>query len=247
MKKLLALLMALLMLPLAAFAESCTLGEDVTGEFIWPEGASDADALYIYRCRYPQLAEGPEGIDVINGVFQYLITDAVGFECPMNATAMQPGDPALITDISYEVTHHSAEYLSIKIIKRVTWDGDTDEIISAYTFPLTGDTVGLAANLPNLLGILDVENADEWYRDRQIAKADSCARELVWAMLEDGDVPLLDGLTEEDFEWLFYPEEDFYLNENGDLVFFLQEGLLTPEEYGVILCPIPLETLLDEI
>ncbi len=107
--------------------------------------------------------------------------------------------------------------------------------------------LGVAANLPNLLGILDVENADEWYRDRQIAKADSCARELVWAMLEDGDIPLLDGLTEEDFEWLFYPEEDFYLNENGDLVFFLQEGLLTPEEYGVILCPIPLETLLDEI
>ena len=35
---------------------------------------------------------------------------------------------------------------------------------------------------------------------------------------------LREDLTEEDLAYGFFPEEDFYLDENGDPVFYLQPG-----------------------
>lgn len=49
------------------------------------------------------------------------------------------------------------------------------------------------------------------------------------------------------FQDMFFPEEDFYLDETGNPVFFVQPGILTPEEDGVLLFPVSLEFILDEI
>ena len=92
---------------------------------------------------------------------------------------------------------------------------------------------------------------DTWLQDRQTAKADNCVRELVWAeierMMKSGDVPFYDGLTFEELEAAFYPEEDFYLDENGDPMFYLLENTVALPEAGILLVPISLETLLDEL
>ncbi len=245
MKKLIPLLF-LLFMPLLCSAE-VLFGEDQAGLYIYPEGAAEADALYVYHAVYPRIEGDHEIAELINNTYAYLLTDAFGFECPMNATSLPADGPQMKVSIVYEVTHQSDSYLSIKLIKTVEYAGDVDVMVTGHVFALQGDQAGVGTSLPYLLGILEPNETDDWYLDRQIAKADKCARELVWEMLTDMDIPLHDDMTFEEFEYNFYPEEDFYLNAAGDVVFYLPQGIMAPAEYGVIECVVPMETLLDEI
>ena len=64
---------------------------------------------------------------------------------------------------------------------------------------------------------------------------------------EDGEDMLSTLDSDEELEAAFYPEEDFYLDENGDPVFYLLENTVALPEAGILLVPISLETLLDEL
>ena len=58
------------------------------------------------------------------------------------------------------------------------------------------------------------------------------------------------GRTEEDLSTVFFPEENFYLDENGDPVFYLQPGDVfeeVPEGMELLTFPIPLEDIRDEL
>ena len=50
-----------------------------------------------------------------------------------------------------------------------------------------------------------------------------------------------------EFENAFYPEEDFYLDAEGNFVFFIQEDIIAPKEAGQFFYTITLEDLLDEL
>ncbi len=246
MRKLTLLLLALLMAWPAALAEPDFFAPDATGEYIWPEGATEAEAVYVWRAAYPQLAEESETAALINGTFRYLITDALGFDCPMNASSMPLDGPQMRIDIRYRVTYRSEDSLSLCVIKDVTYDGSTETFLTGYTFPLTGEQPGVAVALPVLLGILDPASTDEWYVNRQTEKVDKCVRGLVWEALLEMDIPLYEDMDEESFEWYFYPESDYYLDETGNLVFFLQDRSVSPQAEP-ILVPIDMDVLLDEL
>jgi len=89
---------------------------------------------------------------------------------------------------------------------------------------------------------------DTWLQERQTEKADACVRALIWERIEDNpeDLPYFDTFTEEDLARIFYPEEDFYLDENGNPVFYLQPGFAM-EGGGLTEIPITLEEILDEM
>ena len=74
---------------------------------------------------------------------------------------------------------------------------------------------------------------------------------MVWALIEQdmkkADCTIYDDMTPEEFEFGFFPEEDFYLDAEGNYVFFIQEGVIAPEEAGHFLYTITLEDLLDEL
>lgn len=251
MKRILVFLLLAALLPLCAAAEApVTFGDDLVCTYVYPEGSDEQTARYVYRCTYPQLAGDSEVAGLINNTYQYLADDALGFECPMNATSVPADGPQMRVTVSYEITHLNSTHLSVLIRKEVQ-DGNVSQIVSGHVFPLTGPEAGEATSLPYLLGILTPGETDEWYLDRQIAKADACARELVWELLmadkASGRYPIWEDLTYEEFEWSFYPEEDFCLDAEGDVVFLLQEGSFAPAEYGPLQYTIPLDTLLDEI
>ena len=170
----------------------------------------------------------------------------------MNAGLTDGAAQATIIDVTYEVTCQTADYLSILITKHTKRPDSESTTISGHVFALTGSRAGEIISLPYLLGILTQDGkVDTWLQDRQTAKADNCVRELVWAeierMMKSGDVPFYDGLTFEELEAAFYPEEDFYLDENGDPMFYLLENTVALPEAGILLVPISLETLLDEL
>ena len=248
MKKILIALLALL-LCLPALAECpITLDEPLSGVYVWPEGSTEADALYVYRYRYPQAAGDSEVALHLNTTYAYSLEDALGFEVPMLASCMQPGDPQKIVEIDYAVTHASEEYLSFAITKQVSVGGEATQVVSGHVFALTGPGAGRIVNLPVFLGLLDAEETDEWLLTRQTNKADRIIREMVWNMIQSGgsEAGYYDDLTYEELEASFYPEEDYCLTESGDLCFYFQPGSIAPEEMGLQTFEIPLWLVLDE-
>lgn len=252
MIRLLLLLLSLALLPLPTLAEApFTFGDDITGVYTWPEGASEADASYVYRYAYPQIAGDSSLAMSINGVFQYDADDALAFECPMYASDHPAELGQMQVELTYEITHQSSEALSVRIDKTVTVGESVERTVKAYTFKLTGSMSGTVTSLPYLLGLVTVGSADEWLIDRQIAKADTCVRDMVWAMIEE-DMDKPDSLIDEEkaleeFEYSFYPEEDFFLDEEGSFVFFIQEGVIAPVEAGQFFYTITMDDLLDEL
>ena len=252
MIRLLLLLLSLALLPLPALAEApFTFGDDITGVYTWPEGASETDASYVYRYAYPQIAGDSTLAISINEIFRYDADDALAFECPMFASEHPAELGQMQVTLTYEITHQSSEALSVRIDKTVTVGESISRTVKAYTFKLTGSMAGTVSSLPFLLDLVSDDSADEWLIDRQIAKADACVRDMVWAMIEaDMDTP--DSLIDEDkaleeFENCFYPEEDFYLDADGNFVFFVQADVIAPPEAGQFFFTIPLADLLDEL
>lgn len=252
MIRLLLLLLTLALLPLPAMAEApFTFADDITGMYTWPEGASEAEASYVYRYTYPQIAGDSTLAMNINEVFRYDAADALAFECPMYASDHPAELGQMQVELTYEITHLSSEALSVRIDKTVTVGESVSRTVKAYTFKLTGALAGTVTSLPYLLELVTDNSADEWLIDRQIAKADACVRDMVWVMIED-DMDKPDSLiepdrAEEEFEYGFYPEEDFFLDEEGNFVFFIQEGVIAPFEAGQFFYTITLEDLLDEL
>lgn len=242
-------LLSLLLVPACAEAP-VTFADDLVGEYIYPEGSTAEDALYIYRYRYPQLAGEGQLVEMFNTNYQYAAEDALGFEAPMLASEMLPGDPQKTVDISYEITCVNDAWLSLRLCKCVTVMGMETRVYSAHVFALTGSGTGRITNLPTYLGLLDPDETDEWLLTRQTKKADRVVREMVWSVLQErsGDsFTLYDDLTFEEFEASFYPEEDFFLAENGDVTFFLPAGVCAPEEDGEILITFTFEEIDDEM
>lgn len=252
MFRLLILFLALTLLPLSGTAEApVTFADDISGVYTWPEGASVEDASYVYRYRYPQLAGDSPLALTFNNIYQYEESDALGFECPMTGSGHDPALGQMLVMIDYEITHQSDEYISVLITKVVLVGDSVSGITKAHTFTLTGENAGTVTSLPYLLGLMEDAETDEWYIERQTAKADACAREMVWALIEqamlDPELQVYEDLTFEEFEWGFYPEEDFFLDKEGNFVFFLQSGTIAPQEFGPFFFTISLDELLDEI
>lgn len=256
MKKFLIPLLALLLLAILPAAAECpvTLTEPLSGVYTWPEGSTEADALYVYRYSYPQVT-GDETLAMhINSTYTYAAEDALGFEVPMLASGMQPGDPQKVVDVSYRVTCANADYLSIAVTKRVSVAGTVTEVVSGHVFSLRGSGAGRIVSLPVFIGLLDAEETDEWLMTRQTNKADKIVRDMVWNRIQqgvadprEGQPRYYDDLTFEELEASFYPEEDFFLTEEGEPCFYFQPGMIAPEEDGMPLFVITLWELEDEM
>lgn len=252
MRKFLLILLAAMLLCLPALAEELTFSEPLTGVYIYPEGASEEEATYLYRFSYPQIAGESDVAAIINTTYHYTADDTLGFEAPMNAGLTDGAAYPTRINVSFEITCQTADYLSVLVTKVIDRGTSQSTLITGHVFALTGDRAGEIISLPYLLGILThADQTDTWLADRQTAKADECIREMLWETIQeqmaDGAYPFFDELLYEEFEASFYPEEDFYLDENGNPIFYLQPNAIADPEAGALLYPLTLEDIFDEL
>lgn len=195
----------------------------------------------MYSFRYPQVDPSDPSAERINAFYQYRADDAVGFDVPMNADYYRTLDPEedVTVRIDYQVTCNNEDFFSV-LIRTVQGDLET---WAGHTFSRKDLKPGLSVALPYLLGILDSAETDTWLQDRQTGKADSLVREMVWERLEE--MGITDGLEEEMLEYGFFPEEDFYLDETGNPVFYLQPGFA--EDGEALTFPLSIEEIRDEM
>ncbi|MCR4884739.1 MAG: hypothetical protein K6A68_14290 [Clostridiales bacterium] len=248
MKQLIILLL-IICIPCLALAEPVTLGEPLTGTLTWPENSGETDAVYLYRYSFPTAADHSTMAEGINAFFQDYLEDAAAFTVPIHGESIENPEKQSSTVISGTVTCNTDNAFSILVTSHSTLDGYVYDGYAGYVFARSGPKEGLVISLPYLLGILDADVTDTWLQDRQTAKVDKCVRDLLWEQIEEnreGRNYYSDN-SYDLFEDMFYPEEDFYLDEAGNPVFFVQPGILAPEEEGVLLFPVSFETILDEI
>ena len=211
--------------------------------------ADPSFGTFSYSYRYPHPDEEAEGGPEINTFYTDLIEYDLGFTVPIIQEAFEGFDSSTV--ITYTVTCNNDDYFSVLIrreennpdITRVSWNG--------HVFSRKNGSPGMTYTLPKVLGILSADESEEWLQNRQTEKADKLIREMVWTMIEDNDAGIdYAGLTEDYLSGIFFPEEDFYLDENGDPVFYLQPGDVyeeVPENAELLIFPIPLEDILDEL
>ncbi len=227
---------------LPALAEPLSLGQDLQAEI--REELND-HAAYIYRYSYPQVDPEEPAAELINSFYQYEAEDAEGFGIPMNADYYRTLDPKedILVEITYEVTCNNEDFFSVLLHTRQeelnTWSG--------HTFSRKDIKPGSSVALPYLLGILNTGETDPWLQDRQTAKADALVREMMWDYLQGlPEGTLYEDFEKEQLEYGFFPEEDFYLDETGNPVFYLQPGF-AGEGGSLITFPLSIEEIMDEM
>lgn len=247
MKKYLLLLMALMLALLPAASLALTQADPLTGECYYPEGSDAETATYVYRYSFPQFAGEDDVVEGINAVYAYEADYIETFTLAINGDMYGTGETQYYTDLSAEVTCETDEWLSVCLTYDELIDAEPTHKMAGHVFALTGSRAGTVIALPYFLGILSMDENDEWLITRQTEKCDRCVREMVWEALHDLDVELYDNADREYFDGAFYPEEDFYLNADSDLVFFLQEDTMAYPEYGILTFTFSVDDILDEL
>ena len=250
MKKLLALLLIPALLLGSALAGSLPLLDDYAEDVVIPYNQDDPSAgQFEYSYRYPHVDGSAEGGAAINSFYEYKVKDTQDFTIPITGDYYKTEGISSRTEITYTVTCNNGRFFSVLIRIAETSDGFETVAWEGNVFSLEEGKADSTYTLPQLLGILSFSEDDTWLQDRQTAKAETLVRELVWGMIEADEqgIGYDPEFTEEILQSCFHPEEDFYLDEAGDPVFFLQPGVAAPESAGLLTFPIPLEDILDEL
>lgn len=252
MRKSIALLLMLSLLAVpCALAEEVRVAGEKAGEVYMPEGSDAQTARYVYRYSYPLMEETGENAQMINEFYDYLISDAEAFMIPMTFETLEESPVQCYTAITSQVMCNNAEYFSVLVTTESFIGAETSQVLAGHTFALQGGKAGSCISLPYLLGLLEADENDTWMQDRATAKADQLVYNLVWSIIEEqkaeGVVAYYEDLTREELEAQFYPEEDFYLDENGNPVFYIQPSYIASSAEGVLTFPFTVEELLDEL
>ena len=250
MKRLILLVLFLCLVSTSALADPVPLLDDYAQEYVLQYDENDPSAgkcEYIYR--YPHPDPAAPGAAPIDSFYAQKSNDSRDFSSLINADYyMMNRIPARI-EISYVVTCNNDDYFSALFTISDMADGNESVSYDANVFSREEGKADSTYTLPQMLKILSYTEDDEWLQERQTAKADTLVRDMVWERMEENaeQIEYYDWVEKENLEDFFHPEEDFYLGEDSEPVFFMQPGAVADEKYGLITFRIPLDDILDEL
>ena len=257
MKRFLPLFLILLLLVPAVSADPLFPVEDYSEDItVFYNGVDDSDGRYLYSYRYPRVSDAdPDDLSAlcVNEFYRKKIQEYKADYIPSLADYYSGISMSVTVQVSYEIMCNNDDYFSV-LIHRTENIGD--EIIESWegnTFSRSGELIGSLTSIPALLGILDEGGNDEWLEDRQSRKTSEALCALVWeAILENpGGVEYFDGLEKEDLEDLIDPvfslDHDFWMDETGNLIYFILPGRIAPADAGLLTFTFTLGELRDEL
>ena len=252
MKRFLPALLAFLVLLLSAgavLADPLELDSDLTDTLIVLYDPDDPSAgSYTYTYRYPHISENEPDAGKINPFYAdqiYTLETNIHF---MADGYIDSGENVTV-DVSYECTCNNDRFFSVLIRKDSVIGGFVRTVWTGHTFSREADLSDATFDLPRMLGILDTGEQDEYQLARQTEKASRIVRELIMDQIAENSagLPYYDDFTEEDLLDVFYPEDDFYLDADGNPVFYLEPGIAADESAGYLFFPVRLEDIEDEL
>ena len=257
MKRFLSLLLILFLFVLSASADPLLPVEDYAEDItVFYNGTDDSDGRYLYSYCYPRVSDAdPDDLSAVcvNEFYRKKIQEYKADYIPSLADYYSSISQSVTVRVVYEIKCNSDDYFSV-LIHRTEDIGD--EIVETWegnTFSRSGELIGSLTSVPALLGILDEGGNDEWLEDRQSRKASEALCTLVWEAILDnpGGTEYYSGLEKEDLEDLIDPvfslDHDFWMDETGNLVYFILPGRIAPADAGLLTYTFTLEELRDEL
>lgn len=248
MRRFVCLLVALCLCAATAYAAPAVEAQPLTGELAFPEGADAASAAFVFSYQYPQFAPDTDADAKISQWYLALSQDAAGAgaaEAAQLGALPEAGAPAWYTRLSYRITRNSDDYLSVLMVA-ARFQGNTEaESWTADVFARSGVYAGQPLTLSQAMGLEQADGA----ADQSTSYASELVYGLIWQIVE-GERAMqtrayLEGITEADLRRALNPESDFYLDADGNIVFFIQSGELASEVEGVLTYPFSLAELLS--
>lgn len=147
-----------------------------------------------------------------------------------------------VSGVDFELTCLNERYASVVLHWSVEAGQGMSEEITADTFALDGIYAGEKITLSQLLGLEEMNNSQS---------LDEAVWNLVWQIVEremqNAEGNYLGNLTQQDVTNALQPETDFYLEETGNIRFYIQAGVLAGEIAGVLTFPFAPSELLDTL
>ena len=243
-------LLVFLLAALPALADPLPLLEDWTESVARPYDEEDPSAgQFVFSVRYPHAdPEAPGGVQV-NDFYETRLRELRDFYIDHDFDGYRDMCMNYTGEWTYEVTCNNDAYFSVLIRKKTTTDEGTFEVWVGDTFDRINGPIGLTVSLPVLLGKLKAGDSDQWLDDRQTRKVSDAVVSLIMEAIRDNPdrADYREDLSEELLALAFNPEEDYYLDETGNPVFFIFPGTIADEEDGFLTFPLPLSVIEDGI
>lgn len=229
--------------------EPLEVAQSLEGMWTYPQGVSPEEAGYVLRYAYPQFVAATEADQAINAYYQAVCQDLQNLLLPQNAEEIlslrEPGDPPYTADLSWQVTSNTGQYLSVILSNKQFFGRTETESLQANVFARDGMYAGQMVSLSQVIG-LEQEGGEF---DARSSYASQLVYKLVWEIIcqqsASRQIDFLEGLTQERLQAQFSPETDFYLDEEENLVFFLQSGTIASEVEGYLTYPFSVAELLS--
>ena len=257
MKRFLSLFLILFLLVPPVSADPLLPEEDYAEDIIvFYNGTDDSDGRYLYSYRYPRVSDSdPDDLSAVcvNEFYRKKIQEYKVDYIPSLADYYSSISQSVTVQVAYEIKCNNDDYFSV-LIHRTEDVGD--EIIETWegnTFSRSGELIGSLTSVPSLLGILDEGGNDEWLEDRQSRKTSEALCTLVWEAILDnpGGIEYYADLEKEDLEDLIDPvfslDHDFWMDDAGNLVYFILPGRIAPADAGLLTYTFALKELRDEL
>lgn len=198
----------------------------ISGKQILTANDPDSSQISLFYS-YPQFIAESEADESINRFFR----QKAGAMLKERQDAEQPGHQ----EITYKLAMNTKRYVSVLLYTRTSTARGEYEQLNAYTFARDGVYAGQVLTLSQVLGLeQETEAAGE-------TLAESLCYDLVWQIVERGmedmDGDYLEDLNQEKLCQALHPEQDFYLDEEGNVVFYIQPGEIAGEIAGTLLFP----------
>lgn len=233
------------------FASAAGPAEPLEGRILYPEGASEQEATFLFEYSYPQFEPESKALGAVNEYYQAVCGDMSGVLVPQSvrelAVVREEGMPPFSLQIGYDVTARTDEYLSVLLTARQFLGIAESETVTGNVFALDGVYEGQPVTLSQVMGL---EQDDDELSEKN-SYAAQLVYKLVWQIITEQRVTMqtdyFEDVSRSDMEAAFSPETDFYLDANGNLVFYLQPGTVAGDVAGVLTFPFSIAELLSTV
>ena len=251
MRRLLAGLLLICLLPVCpALADPLPLLEDYTESAVLPFDEEDpSSGQFVFTCRYPHADPDAPGGELVNHFYETKLRELRDFYIDHDFDTYQDECLNCTIESTYEVTCNNDAYFSVLIRKKVTTDDEEYESWTGHTFDRTNGLLNLSASLPVLLGRLTSGESDSWLEERESGKVSGAVISLSLDAVRRNPegIPYRSGLTKELLARCINPDEDFFLDETGNPVFFIFPGYIADPEEGYMTFSFSFRDIRDEM
>ena len=250
MKKITAIVLLLSFLICSvSLADPLKLTDDFSGKIVVNYDETDPSAgSFTFVYSYPCIDESEPDAYIVNSFYREQM-DMDETNMLFFADGYSDAGVSAVKAISYQITCNNDQYFSVLMIQNLSVGNNDRTIWEGNTFSRKSGGLGTTFDLPLLLGILDDAEQDEYLIERQSEKAADIVLEMILKMIDENpeNLPYFDNIT---YEYLYdtvFPHEDFYLDDTGNPVFYVNPGIVADESLGFLLFPVLLEDIVDEL